>query len=166
MNCKTVSQCQQYPKVTHAKRSNDKLFSNTYSRTKLISLSLHQDVCLHPGLLSGPHIWPLASVLSGSAPPVPASLLHGPPLPLKWRESVSHSVVSDFLWPPWTTVHQAPRDFPRFPSPRDFWDPRIEPRSPALQADSLLSEPPGKLSSSSTWSLKEGFLQVYLLDLH
>ena len=29
------------------------------------------------------------------------------------------------------------------PFPRDLPDPRIEPRSPALQADSLLSEPPG-----------------------
>ena len=31
-----------------------------------------------------------------------------------------------------------------FPSPGDFPDPGIEPGSPALQADSLLSEPPGK----------------------
>ena len=30
-----------------------------------------------------------------------------------------------------------------FPSPRDHPDPGIEPGSPALQADSLLSEPPG-----------------------
>ena len=32
-----------------------------------------------------------------------------------------------------------------FPSPGDLPDPGIEPRSPALQADALLSEPPGKL---------------------
>ena len=31
-----------------------------------------------------------------------------------------------------------------FPSPRDLPDPGIEPRSPALQADALPSEPPGK----------------------
>jgi len=31
-----------------------------------------------------------------------------------------------------------------FPSPGDLADPGIEPRSPALQADSLPSEPPGK----------------------
>jgi len=31
-----------------------------------------------------------------------------------------------------------------FPSPGDHPDPGIKPRSPALQADSLLSEPPGK----------------------
>ena len=32
-----------------------------------------------------------------------------------------------------------------FPSPGDLPDPGIEPRSSALQVDSLLSEPPGKL---------------------
>ena len=31
-----------------------------------------------------------------------------------------------------------------FPSPGDLPDPGIEPGSPALQADSLSSEPPGK----------------------
>ena len=31
-----------------------------------------------------------------------------------------------------------------FPSPGDLFDPGIKARSPALQADSLLSEPPGK----------------------
>ena len=31
-----------------------------------------------------------------------------------------------------------------FPSPRDLPNPGIKRRSPALQADSLLSEPPGK----------------------
>ena len=31
-----------------------------------------------------------------------------------------------------------------FPTPGDLSDPGIEPRSPALQADSLPSEPPGK----------------------
>ena len=31
-----------------------------------------------------------------------------------------------------------------FPFPEDLPDPGIEPRSPALQAESLLSEPPGK----------------------
>ena len=31
-----------------------------------------------------------------------------------------------------------------FPSPEDLPDPGIEPTSPALEADTLLSEPPGK----------------------
>ena len=35
-----------------------------------------------------------------------------------------------------------------FPSPGDLPDPRIKPRSPALQADSLPSEPPGKPKNS------------------
>ena len=53
---------------------------------------------------------------------------------------------------PWTVAHQAPlsMDFSRqeywsglpFSSPGDLPDPGIKPRSPALQADSLLSEPP------------------------
>ena len=55
---------------------------------------------------------------------------------------------------PWIVAHQAPlsMEFSRqeywslllFPSPGDLPDPEIKPRSPALQADSLLSEPPGK----------------------
>ena len=54
---------------------------------------------------------------------------------------------------PWTVVYQAPPSmgFSRqeywsglpFPSPGDLPDPGIEPRSPALQADALPSEPPG-----------------------
>ena len=55
---------------------------------------------------------------------------------------------------PWTVAHQAPLSMEffrqeywgglRFPSPGDLPDPGIEPRSPALQADSLPSELPGK----------------------
>ena len=54
----------------------------------------------------------------------------------------------------WTAAHQAPLSmrFSRqgywsrlpFPSPGDLLDPGNEPRSPALQADTLPSEPPGK----------------------
>ena len=53
----------------------------------------------------------------------------------------------------WTIAHQAPpsMEFSRqqywsgvpFPSPGDLPDPGIEPRSPALRADTLPSEPPG-----------------------
>ena len=56
---------------------------------------------------------------------------------------------------PWTAAHQAPLSvgFPRqeywsglsFPSPGDLPDSGIKPCSPAFQADSFLSEPPGKL---------------------
>ena len=35
-----------------------------------------------------------------------------------------------------------------FPSPGDFSDSGIKPGSPALQADSLLSEPPGRIIAS------------------
>ena len=61
---------------------------------------------------------------------------------------------------PWTGAHQAPLStgfamqeycsgFP-FSSPGDLPDPGIEPGSPALQADSLSSEPSGKQVNSST----------------
>ena len=39
-----------------------------------------------------------------------------------------------------------------FPSPRDLPDPGIEPGSPALEADALTSEPPGK---QFAWFLKK-----------
>ena len=55
---------------------------------------------------------------------------------------------------PWTVAYQAPPSmgFSRqeywsglpFPSPGDFPNPGIKPRSPALQADSLTAVPPGK----------------------
>ena len=65
---------------------------------------------------------------------------------------------------PWTVAYQVPQsmEFSRqeywswlpFPSPGDLPNPGIEPRSPALQADALPSEPPGK-----------PIYQVYLLSL-
>ena len=55
---------------------------------------------------------------------------------------------------PWTVAYNAPLfvEFSRqeywsglwFPSPEDLPKPGIEPRFPALQADSLPSKPPGK----------------------
>ena len=53
---------------------------------------------------------------------------------------------------PWTVVYQASMGFFRqeyqgglsFPSPGDLPNPGIEPRSPALQAEALPCEPPGK----------------------
>ena len=55
---------------------------------------------------------------------------------------------------PWTVAYQAPpsMEFSRqeywsglpFPSPRDLPDPGIKPRSPALEAKSLPSQPPGR----------------------
>ena len=42
-----------------------------------------------------------------------------------------------------------------FPSPGDLPDPGIEPRSPALQADALLFEPPGKPLNSHWQSVNE-----------
>ena len=67
--------------------------------------------------------------------------------------SVSHSVMFDSAIP-WTVAHWAPlsKEFSMqeywsglpFLSPGDLSDTGVEPRSPTLQSDSLLSEPPGK----------------------
>ena len=67
---------------------------------------------------------------------------------------VSHSVRVQVFVTPWIVARQAPLSmgFSRheywsglsFSSPGDLSDPRIEPGSPALQADSLLPEPPEK----------------------
>ena len=73
---------------------------------------------------------------------------------------------------PWTVAHQARPsvEFSRqeywsgllFPSPGDFPNPGIKPRSPALQADALLSEPLGKpfqvtVSQVLTWEITSPF---------
>ena len=65
----------------------------------------------------------------------------------------------------WTVAHQAPlsRGFSRqdywselsFPAPGDLPDPGIEPGCPALQADSLPSEPPGSPYVSQLGLLKK-----------
>ena len=62
--------------------------------------------------------------------------------------------IGNSLGPHRTVAYKAPlsMEFSRqeywngspFPSPRDLPKPGIEPGSPALQADALLSEPPGK----------------------
>ena len=67
----------------------------------------------------------------------------------------------------WTVAYQAPLSmgFSRqerwsglpFPSPGDPLDPGIKPRSPALQADALLPEPPGRM--------KCAFHVTYQLDM-
>ena len=76
---------------------------------------------------------------------------------------------------PWTVAYQAPlsRGFSRqewwsglpFPSPGDLPDPGIEPRSPILQEDALLSEPPGKPRSIILQLKKRIFELGYLIVL-
>ena len=72
----------------------------------------------------------------------------------------------------WTGAHEAPLSvgFSRqeyqsglpFPSPGDFPNPGIEPRSPTLQADSLPSEPPGKLIYTYIHMYNK-FLALYII---
>ena len=68
--------------------------------------------------------------------------------------STVKSLSVRFFATPWTVAYQASQfmEFSRqeywsglpFPSAQDLPDPGTELRSPALQADTLLSEPPGK----------------------
>jgi len=63
----------------------------------------------------------------------------------------------------WIVAHQAPLllEFSRqeywsglpFPSPGDLSYPGTEPRSPEIQADSLPTEPPGKINAGDTSSV-------------
>ena len=72
---------------------------------------------------------------------------------------------------PWTVAYQAPpfMEFSRqeywsglpFPSPGDLPEPGIEPGSPALQADALPSEPPGK----SKWTCLPSWTHLILIGL-
>ena len=73
----------------------------------------------------------------------------------KWSWWMVKSLSHVWLFAtPWTVAYQAPPSmgFSRqeywsglpFPSPGDPPDPGIKPRSPALEADALTSEPPGK----------------------
>ena len=71
-----------------------------------------------------------------------------------WKVKVKLLTRVRLFVTPWTVAHQAPPSmgFSRqehwsglpFPSPGDLANPGIEPRSPASQADALISEPPGK----------------------
>ena len=92
------------------------------------------------------------------------SVLPFPPPIMIMREMQIKTTMRRHLSPiqlfatPWTVAYQAPlsMEFSRqeywsglpFPSPWDLPDPGIEPRSPALQADTLPSEPPGKLETA------------------
>ena len=81
---------------------------------------------------------------------------------------LSHSVVSDSLQPhglqparllcPWRFSRQEHWSGLPCPPPADLPNPGIEPRSPALQVDSLMTEPSGKnreMIRSKEWSPHE-----------
>ena len=89
---------------------------------------------------------------------------------LNWKWKWSCCGVQLFATP-WTVAHQAPPSmgFSRqeywswlpFPSPGDLPDPGIKPRSPALQADALTSEPPGISHLTWPWINSWLFTQTY-----
>ena len=100
---------------------------------------------------SEPFIWRTAGLTLGTARGLQEIKT---PL-LKWREGKSLSCVR-LIATPWTIAYKVPlsMEFSRqeywsglpFPSPGDLPDPGIEPGSSALQAETLPSEPPEKIS--------------------
>ena len=89
-----------------------------------------------------------------------------------WKEKVKVKFLSH-IWlfaTPWTVAHQAPSpmEFSRqeywsglpYPSPGNLPDPGIEPRSPAMQADALPSETPGKPSMEGEGNSEAGWLTL------
>ena len=122
----------------------------------------------------------------GSFPEKPSSIYKAAPIPShslillqklhsshhSWCVCVSHSVMSNSATP-WTVAHQAPLSmgFSRqeywnevpFPSLEDLANLGIEPRSPALQAGSLPSVPPGKPLITHHLKLKPIHLILSLL---
>ena len=97
------------------------------------------------------------SVTESSSHMLKIKLCLQPPFTNKWVKSLSS--VRLFATP-WTVAYQPPPSmgFSRqeywsgllFPSPGDLPDPGIDPGSPAFQADTLTSEPPGKLLIANT----------------
>ena len=81
--------------------------------------------------------------------------------------------MSNSFVTPWTAACQAvlSMEFPRqeywsgqpFPSPGDLPNPGIKPWSPALQANSLPSEPPGKPSRSWAPAFLLSFQEMLML---
>ena len=58
-----------------------------------------------------------------------------------------------------------------FPSPGDLPDPGMDPGSPALEADALTSEPPGKPGSKQTdtvsvWKVDHSETEIFLESIY
>ena len=102
-----------------------------------------------PGVLPNPGLEPRSPALQADS--LPSELPGKPSLLLLLLSRFSRIRLFATLW---TVARRAPLSmgFSRqeywsglpCSSPEDVYDPGIEPRSPALQADSLPSEPPGK----------------------
>ena len=83
------------------------------------------------------------------------------------------SAVSDSLPPPWTVAYQAPLstrilparilEWVAMPPPGDLPNPGIKQGSPALQADSLPTELPGKLASLYIGVYIYTYMCIYIL---
>ena len=102
------------------------------------------------GIINWPGEWVL---FSGSGGGLYSRISSSNVIPKKVKER-EVTQLCPTLWTPWTVAYQDPQsmEFSRqeywsglsFPSPGDLPSLGVEPRSPALQTDTSLSEPPGK----------------------
>ena len=103
----------------------------------------------YPAYKCPPSPFPLWKISSDVAFPLPTSSL-SPRLPWWTNERKWKCYYVQLFGTPWTIAHQAPLSmgFSRywsglpFPSPGNLPNPGVKPRSPALQSDSLPTEPP------------------------
>ena len=72
---------------------------------------------------------------------------------MKVKVTQSCPTLWDPMDSPWNSPGQNTGVGKPFPSPEDLPNPGIEPRSPALQADFLPAEPPGKPKNTGVGSL-------------
>ena len=168
--CQQIWKIQQWPQdwkrsvfILTLKKSNAKECSN-YHTIALISHSSKIMLKIFQARLQHYMNWEL--------PDVQAGFRKGEEPDVKLPTSIEVKLLSHvrLFATPWTVVHQAPPSigFFRqeywsrlpFPSPGDVPDPGIKPGSPALRADALTSEPPGKPSKS----IPEHLLLLHLLS--
>ena len=134
------------PRISHFSEEPCE-FKSLHAKSHLQDLGFLMNAAAAKSLQSCPT---LCDPIDGSPPgsPVPGILMNG----LIFYKSLIKAVFKS--WACQTKVNKVSPPLFRsrqeywsglpFPSPGDLPDPGIEPRSPALQADPLTSEPPGK----------------------
>ena len=110
------------------------------------------------------------TTLYSNSPPIKNRILKKHPVHVKWK-SLSRVQLFATAWTIQSVKFSRPEYWggQPFPSPVDLPNPRIEPRFPALHADSLPAEPQGKprsCKSHNSQSYFSGSIMCRALSLH